>query len=143
VDDLENAIGSLLGDPEQMEKIKQIAAQLMGGEDEKKEAPQKNPNAEKMPNLGDMLGSLGNLGDTLGGAASLGDALGSIDPGMILKLTKLMAGSKEKNRNAKLLHALGPFLSEKRREKLQKAMKIARIAGMAELAFAEGGLFGD
>ena len=141
--DLENTIGSILENPEQMEKIRQIAAQFMGGDDNKKEAPPKNSDTESGLNLGEMLGALGGLGNTLGNAADLGDTLGGIDPGMILKLTKLMAGSSEKSKNAKLLHALGPFLSQKRREKLQKALQIARIAGMAELAFAEGGLFGD
>ena len=39
-----------------------------------------------------------------------------------------------------LLEAMKPFLSERRREKMDKAMKLARLAGLAGIAAAEFGL---
>lgn len=58
-------------------------------------------------------------------------------------LGKLMAsfgggGGNSDNKRA-LLEAMKPYLAPHRREKLDKAMKLARMIGMAETAF---GLFG-
>ena len=47
-------------------------------------------------------------------------------------------GGKSDNKRA-LLEAMKPYLSPHRREKLDRAMKLARMIGMAETAF---GLFG-
>ena len=46
----------------------------------------------------------------------------------------MLSGKGGAGRDAKLLEAMRPFLSEKRRGKMDRAMKIARLAGIAELA---------
>lgn len=67
-----------------------------------------------------------------------------IDMGMIKKIGSLMSGSGAKSsRDEKLLEAMKPYLSEKRRDKMDKAMKIARLAAVAELAAGEFGGDGD
>ncbi len=64
-----------------------------------------------------------------------------IDPSMLKNLSGMLSGKGSGGRDAKLLEAMRPFLSEKRRGKMDKAMKIARLAGIAELA--AGQLGGD
>lgn len=63
----------------------------------------------------------------------------SIDPGLLKSLSGMLAGTG--GRDTRLLEAMRPYLSEKRRGKMDKAMKIARLAGIAELA--AGQLGGD
>lgn len=57
-----------------------------------------------------------------------------IDPSMLKKISGMLSGKSGAGRDAKLLEAMRPFLSEKRRGKMDRAMKIARLAGIAELA---------
>lgn len=65
-----------------------------------------------------------------------------IDPSLLKKLSGMLSGSGgESGRDKKLLEAMRPFLSEKRRSKMDRAMTIARLAGIAELA--AGQLGGD
>ncbi len=64
-----------------------------------------------------------------------------IDPSILKKLSGMLSGKGSSGRDAKLLEAMRPFLSEKRRGKMDKAMKLARLAGIAELA--AGQLGGD
>ena len=63
----------------------------------------------------------------------------SIDPGLLKSLSGML--SHTGGRDTRLLEAMRPYLSEKRRGKMDKAMKIARLAGIAELA--AGQLGGD
>ena len=69
------------------------------------EAPKKGAaQTDKMPDIGKMLGSL--MG---GGKGNGGD-------------------------KAALVAALGPYLKPERRRRLEKALKISRLAGIAEIA---------
>ena len=62
------------------------------------------------------------------------------DPGLLKRISGLIGGGAGKNsKDAKLLEAMRPYLSEKRRSKMDRAMKIARLAGLAELAAGELG----
>lgn len=51
-----------------------------------------------------------------------------------------MSRSSVRREERALLEAMKPFLSEKRRNKMDKAMKLARLAGLAGIAAAEFGL---
>ena len=68
-------------------------------------------------------------------------AVPDIDPSILKNLSGILSGKGSDSRDAKLLEALRPFLSERRRGKMDKAMKIARLADIAELA--AGQLGGD
>ena len=61
------------------------------------------------------------------------------DPGLLKKISGLMGSRGRNGKDTKLLEAMRPYLSEKRRSKMDRAMKIARLAGLAELA---AGAFG-
>ena len=64
-----------------------------------------------------------------------------IHPSILKNFSGMLSGNGSGGRDAKRLEGMRPFLSEKRRGKMDKAMKIARLAGIAELA--AGQLGGD
>lgn len=106
--EFEDMIGKILGDPAEMEKITQLASQLMGGGEEK-ETEQGGKNA-----------------------ASPG-------PDMMKMMGKLFSNSSSGGDKAALVAALGPYLKPERRQKLEKALKISRLAGIAGIAISEMG----
>ena len=121
--ELEDKINGILGDPAQMEKIAGLAKSLMGGGDSG-DAP-----AEKTKSAGGGLDSLMQSG---------GDS--AIDPAMLARLSRaLSSGAGEKKQERALLEAMKPYLSEKRRSKMDKAIKLARLASIARIAMGEMG----
>lgn len=121
--ELEDKISGILNDPDQMEKITQMAKSLMGGG-----AP-----------ADDKLGA--SLGDLFGGSQSGGSGGDDLpDMETIKRLGSLFAGSSGSGgggQNKALLDAIRPYLAEKRREKFDRAVKLARMAKLAEIAFRE------
>ena len=116
--ELEDKINGILGDPVQMEKIAGLAKSLMGGSDSGSDT------AEKAKSAG---GGLDSLMQSLGGGegARLSRAFSS--------------GAGEKKQERALLEAMKPYLSEKRRSKMDKAIKLARLASIARIAMGEMG----
>ncbi len=62
-----------------------------------------------------------------------------IDFAMVQKLTSLIGKTGIDNHQSALLHALGPYLSSQRIRKLEKAMRAAKLAGMASVFFGNIG----
>ena len=62
-----------------------------------------------------------------------------IDLAMVQKLTSLIGKTGIDNHQSTLLHALGPYLSPQRIRKLEKAMRAAKLAGMASMFFGQLG----
>ncbi len=60
-------------------------------------------------------------------------------PDMGKMLSGLMKSSSSGNDKAALVAALGPYLKPERRQKLEKALRISRLAGLAGLAMSEMG----
>lgn len=107
MDELESRISSVLGDPEQMEKITKLAQSFMAGTGNK--TAQSNIDANTMP-----------------------------DADMIKRIAHLMSLSGEKgNGETAMLEAISPYLSDKRRGKMEKALKIAKLVRLAKLAVEE------
>lgn len=104
-----------------------------------------------MGDIEDMIGSLLNDPGEMAKIADLAKSLmggekpreisaepTGIDPELLGRLSTLM--QKDISRDDKrLLEAMRPFLSEKRRTKMDKAIKIAKLASLAELAMTEFG----
>lgn len=112
--ELEDKISEVLSDPQQMAQITRLAQSLMGGE-AGGDAPD-GAQASALPNL---------------------DALG-IDGAMLTRLAKAINANSDQSRAERaLLEAMRAYLSEKRRDKLDRAMKIARLAGIAKLTIKE------
>ena len=114
--ELEDRINSVLGDPAQLEKITRLAQSLMGGARDSPAGPE-NPAA---------------------GPQELFSQFG-IDPETISRVGGLlgMHTQDQTNNSQALLEAMKPYLSEKRRQKMDKALKIARLARIAGIAMGE------
>lgn len=120
--ELEDKINGILGDPAQMEKLAGLAKSLMGGGDDP---------AKEAKSTGGGLDSL---------MQSFGGGEGAIDPAMLARLSRaLSSGAGEKKQERALLEAMKPYLSEKRRSKMDKAIKLARLASIARIAMGEMG----
>lgn len=107
MDELENRISSVLSDPEQMEKITRLARSFMTGSGDSASPP-----------------------DSDSGSGS--------DAEMFSRISRLMCtgGDKEKKERA-MLEAIAPYLSDKRRGKMEKALQIAKLVQIARLAMEE------
>lgn len=119
--EFEDRINSILGNPEEMEKIMDLASRFMGGADKKEESAAQSPG----PGPGGL------------------DALGGFDMEMFSKMSRLMSQVKGGSEKTELLRAMGPYLKQERREKLEKAVRFARIAKVAGAALREYGGGGD
>lgn len=101
MDELENKIGTIMNNPEMMEKIMALAKSMGSSEPEQKPNPQ--------PQSG----------------------FPEIDISMLQKLSGLAGQSNIDKNQRNLLQALGPYLSRQRLGKLERAMRAAKMAGMA------------
>lgn len=106
MDNMEEKIGSILGNPQMMQQIISMAQNLAQAQ------PQPEPPSPAMPEM---------------------------DPAMMGKLMNL-AGNAGPDRNQQtLLKALDPYLASGRIQKLEKAMRAAKLAGLAS-TFLNGNL---
>lgn len=108
--ELEEKLSAILNDPGEMSKITQMARSLFGDEGTPDNSQPQQTQLPEMP-----------------------------DPRLMSALTRLMSGASVDGDSHKLLEAMKPYLAEKRRNKMDKAMKIARLAKMAKLAIGELG----
>ena len=101
MDNLEQQLGAVLGNPEMMEKIMSMA-QALGTS-----SPEPEPQDTPPPQMPD------------------------IDIGLLQKISGLAGqGSIDKDQQA-LLRALGPYLTSRRIRKLENAMRAAKMARLA------------
>ena len=100
MDDFENKLGQILGNPEMMGKIMAMA-QSFGSQEAPPEPP---PQESPMP---------------------------EIDFATIQKLTGLMGKAGVDSDQKALLCALSPYISPGRIHKLERAMRAAKLAGVA------------
>lgn len=101
-----------------------------------------------MENLDEALGKLLSDPNAMSQVMSLAQSLGAMVPPEpevqkpeaplpLQGLEKLTSLSGSNDRHTALFRALGPFLSPKRREKLERAMQLARLSGLASLALQQ------
>lgn len=110
MDELGDKLNAILQNPSQLERITQVAKSIMGG---------------------DARGDNGSVPR---------DDEDFIDPAMLQKLSAIMGGGGgSRDDKRALLEAMKPYLSEKRRKKVDKALKMAKLASFAGLAAAEFG----
>lgn len=113
--EFEDALNSILSSPKDMEKILGLARELSGSAEsqEKAEPPKGEP---EIPGLGDL------------------------NPKLLGVFGKLMGELKSRDDGkAELVASMKPFVRPERREVLDKAVKIARLARVARIAMKELG----
>jgi len=102
MNDLENKLGAIMNDPDMMEKIMSLAQNL---------------------NL--------NQGAPVPAQEPPGAPFPDIDISMLQKLSSFAGKSSIDANQKNLLQALGPYLSHNRISRLERAMRAAKMAGMA------------
>ena len=112
MDDMEQKLNSILGNPEMMAQIMRMA-QNLGGNSE----PEPEPAPVAAPAL----------------------TLGGFDPGMLQKIAGIAQQSGIDGHQQNLLRALRPYLNEHRIIKLEKAMRAARLAGVVTTVLGSSG----
>lgn len=132
--EFEDKINSILNDPSQMDKISNLAKSLMGGE-----GGQSRQSSAQSDGAGGGLGGIAELARSF-----MGEGEGGIDPAMLGKIGRILGsdGAQDKGKQG-MLEAMKPYLSEKRRNKMDKALKIARLARIAKIAMGEAGEDGE
>lgn len=111
MEDFESKLGQILGNPEMMGQIMAMA-QSFGNQ----EAPQPEPSQPESP-------------------------IPDIDFATVQKLTGLMGKAGVDSRQKALLSALSPYISSNRIQKLEKAMRAAKLAGVATTFLGSSPLF--
>lgn len=111
MEDFENKLGQILNDPEMMGKIMAMA-QSFGAQESTPPPPSPQENA--MPDL---------------------------DFATIQKISGLMGSAHVDGDQKALLHALTPYISGTRISKLERAMRAAKLAGVARNFLGSSSLF--
>ena len=110
-----------------------------------------------MDQMEDKLGAILNNPQLMGQIMSMAQSLGQnppqasaspkqetplpdFDPAMLQKLSGLASQGTVDNNQKALLTALHPYLSRRKVEKLEKAMRAAKVARMASGFLGQGGL---
>jgi len=120
MDDMSAKIQEILSDKESMQQLSELAEMFSAGQNTQNES---NPQDE-------------NTSDN-----SQGNPFEGFDISMIFKLQEIMSKTSE-DETANLLVALKPLLSEKRKHKVDKAVKILRLLSVWEI-LKESGLMND
>lgn len=113
MDDMQNQMNAILGNPEMMQKIMAMAQSLSQPSKQEQEPPK-----QEVP----------------------GVSLPDIDLSMVQKLSGLAGQSNIDNNQRTLLKALTPYLSRERISKLERAMRAAKMANMASAVLGKSGL---
>ena len=109
--ELEEKLGGILSNPQIMQQIAAMA-QALGKTPIEQPVQQQKPSIPPLP-----------------------------DPAMLQGLTQVMQKSQVDQQQQELLHALSPFLSQSRIGKLERAMRAAKMAGLASTLLNSGGSF--
>ena len=113
MEDMESKLNAILGNPQMMQQIMSLAQNLNTSEPPpKQEAPVQEASA-----------------------------FPEIDLSMIQKLSGFAGSSSIDKDQQHLLKALGPYLSQMRIQKLEKAMRAAKMARLAISVLGSGTLF--
>ena len=114
MDDIIGKLGELLSDEESVQQLTELAQMMMSGDEEGSgEGSEETSNGEGMHDLG-----------------------------AVMKIAGLAGALSQKDKNAELLLALKPHLSEERQKKVDKAVKLLKLIAIWNMA-KENGLLSD
>lgn len=109
MDNMEEKLGAILGNPDMMQKIMSMA-QSLG-----QSAPPEPVKQESLP-------------------------MPDLDPAKLQQMMSLMGQTGIDREQQALLKALGPYLTQPRISKLERAMKAAKLANLASSLLRSGAL---
>jgi len=110
--EMEDKLNSLLSNPQLMQQIMSMA-QTLGAGDNSASSPVQEPQSQSNP---------------------------SLDPRLLQNILHAARQTGMDGNETALLHALSPYLSSGRLQKLERAMRAAKLAGAASLFLNAGGL---
>lgn len=115
--EIEEKLGQILSNPQMMQQIMSLAQAMNASQPQKQEpTPPPKPPQPTVP------------------------AIPDIDPNLLRSLSSMTRqGGIDQNQQA-LLKALSPYLSQSRVNKLERAMRAAKMAGLASAFLNSGGL---
>ena len=121
--DWQEQLNTILSDPEVMTRIAALAQSLSGPVSESASPPPQEPAAK--PDAG----------------AAVSSALNGLDPELMGRVLPLLQqlNRPESGEAAAFLRALRPFLSEKRRGKVERAAQLARFIHLGKTFLTEHG----
>lgn len=120
-DNITEKISQFLNDPQSMEQLKNLTSLL--GNNNVATKPSASPKASTAPN---PLGALGNI---------------DLSPELlntVMKIAPILSSVNKEDNSTILLNALRPFLSEKRRAKLDESSKILSLLRILPLLRGSG-----
>ncbi len=127
MDDLASKLNEILGNPESMEKIQNLAGML----------------GQSGGGLGNLLGNLGNPAPPA--ASALPPAPANTVPGVdgellqtVMKIAPLLSTIRQEDKNTRLLRALRPMLGQERQRKLDEAEKMLQMLRILPLLKGTG-----
>ncbi len=121
-DNITEKISQFLNDPQSMEQLKNLTS-LLGNNSAEAPKPSAPPTAPTTPN---PLGALGNM---------------DVSPELlntVMKIAPILSSVNKEDDSTTLLNALRPFLSEKRRSKLDESAKILSLLRILPLLRGSG-----
>lgn len=155
MDDMASALGSILNNPQAMQQIMSLASQLgLGGPPEpaQQETPAPPPVEPQPvqqpapvaphPNLNFGGANIPPAAPPQNDLGNLGSLLGNIDINTIAKISQIMGSLNTHDDNVDLLLALKPHFGEKRRKKVDDAIRIMQLVKVLPL-LKETGIFGS
>lgn len=110
--ELEEKLNSLLSNPQLMQQIAAMAQTMGGNQQNQAEEPKEAPQ----------------------------NIASGMDPALLQKMMQSVGQQGVDGNQKALLHALGPYLSSGRVQKLERAMRAARLASTASSFLNSGGL---
>lgn len=125
MDDLTGKLMELLSNKENMEKIKGLGNIINAASGDTNEARPEQQNMQ--PNI-ESNGSLNENNDII--------PIDAIQT--VMKLMPLLSSINKEDDNTRLLHALRPHLSEKRRTKLDESMKMMQMFKLLPVLKSQG-----
>ena len=112
--DFDDKLNSILSSPEAMEKIMDLAKSFSGDSDNRSTDSSSKSSQKSASDFG------------------------GIDPKILGIMSRIMSSTSSTSDNkSQLLSCMKPYLREDRREKIDKALQIAKMAHIAKTAFSE------
>lgn len=126
MDELMQKLEGILSTKEGQEQLKNLQNMFFGEQDS---ANNDQPNEGGLNSLSSLMSASNQ---------STNDQQFNIDPQMIMTLQKVMSGMNKNDKNTQLLLALKPHFSQKRQEKVDKAVGLMRIMSMLPMLKESG-----